>query len=191
METRQALLTRRSIRRYRPDPIPEQDLQEILEAGLYAPSGINLQPWYFVAVQSQEALDEVKELMGGVVERFRPVLKERFQRHPEQVGITSRFLTSLGGAPVCLLAFFYKPEYPSRDGTMQSVAAAIENMLLAAWDKGIGSCWMTAPQQMGFGPELQRRFAPDKGEFIAMVTLGYPEGEAELPPRRDGRYTIV
>lgn len=191
METRQALLTRRSIRRYRPDPIPEQDLQEILEAGLYAPSGVNLQPWYFVAVQSQEALDEVKELMGGVVERFRPVLKERFQRHPEQVGITSRFLTSLGGAPVCLLAFFYRPEYPGRDGAMQSVAAAIENMLLAAWDKGSGSCWMTAPQQMGFGPELQRRFAPDKGEFIAMVTLGYPEGEAELPPRRDGRYTIV
>ena len=69
-----------------------------------------------MAVQSQEALDEVKELMGGVVERFRPVLKERFQRHPEQVGITSRFLTSLGGAPVCLLAFFYRPEYPGRDG---------------------------------------------------------------------------
>lgn len=63
METRQALLTRRSIRRYRPDPIPEQDLQEILEAGLYAPSGVNLQPWYFVAVQSQEALDEVKNML--------------------------------------------------------------------------------------------------------------------------------
>ena len=59
METREALLTRRSIRRYKPDPIPEEDLREILEAGLYAPSAINLQHWYFVAVQNPQALDEI------------------------------------------------------------------------------------------------------------------------------------
>ena len=51
----------------------------------------------------------------------------------------------------------------------------IRNLLLAAWDKGIGSCWLSAPQRMGFGPALQECFAPDKGEFVAMVTLGYPD----------------
>ena len=44
---------------------------------------------------------------------------------------------------------------------------------------------------MGFGPALQERFAPDKGEFVAMVTLGYPDQAPKMPPRRDGRYTIV
>ena len=191
METREALLTRRSVRRYKPDPISEQDLKEILEAGLYAPSGVNLQPWYFVAVRSPEGLARIREIMGGVVEKFRPVLEERFQRHPEQVGITSSFLSTLGGAPVCILVFQLKPDYPDRDGILQSIAAATENVLLAARDKGIGSCWLSAPHRMGFGPEFQRSFAPDKGEFLSMITLGYPDGEPKLPPRREGRYTIV
>ena len=70
-------------------------------------------------------------------------------------------------------------------------ATAIENVLLAAWAKGIGSCWLSAPQRMGFGPAFQRRFAPDKGEFVAAVTLGYPDQQPKMPPRRDGRYLIV
>ena len=184
MEAREALLTRRSIRRYKPDPISETDLKEILEAGLAAPSAINLQHWYFVAVQNPQALD-------GVAEKFQPVLEERFSRHPEQIGITNRFLTTLGGAPVCVLVFLLKPDYPDRDGAMQSVSAAIENLLLAAWEKGIGSCWMSAPQRMGFGEELRARFAPDKGEFVAAITLGYPDEAPKMPPRREGRWAIV
>ena len=191
MNTMEALLTRRSIRRYKPDPIPAQDLREILAAGAAAPSAVNMQHWYFVAVQSPEAMQEIKDIMGGVVDKFRPVLEERFSRNPEQVGITNRFMSTLGGAPVCVLVFLLKPDYPDRDGAMQSVSAAIENLLLAAWDKGIGSCWLSAPQRMGFGPALQERFAPDKGEFVAMVTLGYPDQTPKMPPRRDGRYTIV
>ena len=171
MDTREALMTRRSIRRYKNDPIPEADLKEILEAGLAAPSAINLQHWYFVAVQSPDAL-EVKAIMGGVVEKFTPVLEQRFARNPEQVGITNKFLSTLGGAPVCVLVFLLKPDYPDRDGAMQSVSAAIENVLLAAWDKGIGSCWLSAPQRMGFGP-------------------AFPDQQPKMPPRREGRYTIV
>lgn len=191
MDTREVLLTRRSIRRYKSDPIPESDLREILEAGLYAPSAINLQHWYFVAVQDPDAMEDVRQIMSGVVEKFTPLLKQRFSRNPEQIGITNKFLSTLGGAPVCVLAFMLKPNYPDRDGAMQSVSAAIENMLLAAWDKGIGSCWLSAPQRMGFGPVFQARFAPGKGEFVAAITLGYPDQEGKLPPRRDGRYTIV
>ena len=191
MDTREVLLTRRSIRRYKSDPIPESDLREILEAGLYAPSAINLQHWYFVAVQDPAAMEDVRQIMSGVVEKFTPLLKQRFFRNPEQIGITNKFLSTLGGAPVCVLAFMLKPNYPDRDGAMQSVSAAIENMLLAAWDKGIGSCWLSAPQRMGFGPVFQARFAPGKGEFVAAITLGYPDQEGKLPPRRDGRYTIV
>lgn len=190
MEARECLLTRRSIRKYKPDPISRETLERILEAGLAAPSAINLQHWYFVAVQSPEAMNDLKAIMGQVVEKFTPILEERFSRHPEQVGITNTFMSTLGGAPVCLLAFFLKPDFPDRDGAMQSVSAAIENVLLAAWNEGIGSCWMSAPQRIGFGPALQERFAPGKGEFVAAITLGYPDQEAKMPPRREGRYTI-
>ena len=98
MDTMEALLTRRSIRKYRPEPVPVEDLKEILAAGATAPSAVNMQHWYFVAVQDPAALEEVKAIMGGVVEKFQPVLEERFSRHPEQIGITNRFLSTLGGA---------------------------------------------------------------------------------------------
>jgi nitroreductase len=54
LETLDAIYHRRSIRRYTGKPISDEDLEIILEAGLMAPSGLNLQPWYFVAVQSEE-----------------------------------------------------------------------------------------------------------------------------------------
>ena len=191
MQTQEALLTRRSVRKYKREPIPEADLLEILEAGLAAPSAVNQQHWHFVVVRSEKRMRELVDVMGNVFGRFKPVLEARFARNPEAIEDTRAFLNSLGGAPVCILAFFLRDDYPDRDGAMQSVSAAIENILLAAWDKGVGSCWLSAPQRMGFGPELRQRFAPDKGEFVAAITLGYPEQVPRMPPRRDGRYTIV
>ena len=153
-----------------------------MAAGATAPSAVNMQHWYFVAVQDPAALEEVKAIMGGVVEKFQPVLEERFSRHPEQIGITNRFLSTLGGAPVCLLVFMLKPDYPDRDGAMQSVSAAIENVLLAAWAKGIGSCWLSAPQRMGFGPAFQRRFAPDKGSSWQRSPWATPTSSPKCRP---------
>ncbi len=193
METKEAIFGRRSIRKYKSTPIPEDVLREVIEAGLMAPSAINLQPWYFVVVQSPEKRQELVSVMGNVFGKFRPILEKRFATHPEVVEETGQFLSGLGGAPVCVLAFLLKPEYPEqeKEGVMQSVAAALENILLTAYDKGLGSCWLTAPLSMGFGPELQSRFAPDQGAFYAAVTLGYPDAEPKMPPRREGRYLIV
>lgn len=191
METMEALLTRRSVRKYKPEAVSEADLKEILEAACHAPSAINLQHWYFVAVRDPEKLQALKDLMRRVMGKFRPVLEDRFTRNPDKVEETDTFLTSLGGAPVCILAFFLKDDYPDRDGAMQSASAAIENLLLAAWDKGLGTCWISAPQRMGFGAELREQYAPGKGEFVAAVTLGVPAQSPKCPPRRDGRYDIL
>lgn len=187
MDAMECLLTRRSIRKYQPTPIPEEALHQVLEAALYAPSAINLQHWYFAVLQSPEKVSQFKEIMLRVQEKFRPVLAQRFEKHPQAFQDTETFLTSLGGAPVVVLVYALKPEYPDRDGAMQSISAALENLMLAAWAKGLGTCWISAPQRMGFGPELQETFASDKGEFVAAVTLGYPDQEGKLPPRREGR----
>ncbi|MGM9607433.1 MAG: nitroreductase family protein [Oscillospiraceae bacterium] len=191
MDAWEALLTRRSIRKYKPDPVPEDLLRELLEAACAAPSAINQQHWHFVALRSPEALADLREIMGRTAERFHPVLEQRFSRNPGTIAETETFLTTLGGAPVCVLAFFLRPDYPDRDGAMQSVSAALENLLLAARAKDLGSCWLSAPQRMGFGGELRDRFAPGKGEFVAAVTLGWPDQSPSMPPRREGRYTIL
>ncbi|MGN0984876.1 MAG: nitroreductase family protein [Candidatus Enterenecus sp.] len=191
MEARECLLTRRSVRKYKSEPLPDELLMEILEPALAAPSAINLQHWHFVVVRSPEAMADLREIMVRVVEKFNPVLRERFAKNPETIAETQNFLVSLGGAPVCVLAFLLKDDYPDEHGAVQSVSAAIENLLLAAWDRGVGSCWISAPQRMGFGPELRDRFAPGKGKFVAAVTLGWPDQSPQMPPRREGRYTFI
>lgn len=192
MEVREAILNRRSIRQYQDREIPQTILEEILEAGAYAPSAVDLQPWYFVVIRSRENMLRLAEVMGRVSRQIRPALQERFVRHPEVVEETTRFLRQLGGAPVCILAFVLRPDYTKTESTIiQSVSAALENILLAAADKGLGGCWLTAPLEAGLGDELRDVFAPGKGGFVAMLTLGYPARLPKAPARKEGRYVMI
>lgn len=193
METREAILRRRSIRKYKDIPISDEDLRDIMECGMYAPSASNLQPWHFVVVRSPEKKRKVEELMGIVIEKTRPELEEHFARHPEVVRETVAFMKQLGGAPVYVLVFWYKPDFNGKNPNVISMSngAAIENILIAAADRGIGSCWLTAPLDAGIGDRLREEFAPGKGEFAAMLTLGYPDIDPKAPRRKDDRYVIV
>lgn len=192
METKEAILSRRSIRSYTDRPIRREDLEEILEAGIYAPSAVNFQPWYFVAIQSPNRMDRLLQIMRRVSQKIRPALEERFSKHPEVVEETCGFIRQMGGAPVCILAFQHKPDYPKTESTIvQCVSAAIENILLAATAKGLGSCWLTAPIETGMGAELRETFAPGAGEMVALLTLGYPAKIPQAPVRKEGRYAIL
>ena len=114
MTAMECLMTRRSIRKYKSDPIPREVLEEILAAACCAPSAINMQHWYFVVIQSPDRMAEFREVMRRVMVAFHPVLEDRFQKHPETIQETESFLVSLGGAPVVVLAFFLKDDYPDR-----------------------------------------------------------------------------
>ena len=192
METRENILSRRSIRNYLSEPVSKEDLQEILEAGTWAPSALNLQPWYFVAIQSKEELAKMSEIMERVADRLEPSLKARFANAPAVVDETTTFVRNLGGAPVYILAFQLKPDYENKaDMINLSIGAALENILLAAHDKGLATCWLTAPVETLVGDELRDMFAPGKGSLVALVTLGYPAKEAKAPRRKEGRFTII
>jgi len=191
METTAALLGRRSVRKYTDQPLNDEDIQGILTAGLYAPSAIDLQPWYFVVIKSPEKLKEFREFMSDVYDKFEPVLLVRFANHPATIAETKVFLKSLGGTQCCILAFMYQQDYPDKKGVIEGVSAAVQNMLLAAYDKGIGSCWMTAPTRAGMEEDIRLRYAPEHGDFIAAVTLGYPAFTPKAPKRKTGRYLII
>ena len=195
MDVKQAILGRRSIRKYKAQAVSRQDVEDILEAALYAPSGINLQPWYFVAICSEDAMARLKLSMAKTYENFQPRLQARFAKNPEVIEQTKHFLTSLGGAPVCVLAFLLKPAtdpmYQDTTTLIQGVSAGIENMLLVAYEKGLGSCWLTAPIVAGLGEGIRQEFAPEHGQLIAAVTIGYPAESPKAPPRREGRYIII
>jgi nitroreductase len=191
MEVMDAIYGRRSIRKYTDQEIPYEDLKEILEAGLMAPSAMNLQQWYFVMVRDKSRIEESREIMSKVFDTFKPVLTERFSKHPHIVHETSDFMKTLGGAPAILLAFVSREDYNKSLPAVSGVCAALQNMLLAAYAKGIGSCWLTAPITAHMEDEFERRFAPGKGRFVAFVTLGYPDETPPIPPRRSGKYEIL
>lgn len=191
MEFKDVVYGRRSIRIYENKPVPVELVEQLLEYGVMAPSGTNIQPWYFVAIHSHEQRAKLAQITNKIFPKFKDFLEKRFEKNPEVVTETGTFLNSLGGAPVVILAFLLKPDYQEKDAMYQSVAAAMQNMSLAAYEMGLGSCWLTSANAAGLEEELRAAFAPDKGEYLAMLTVGYPKITPKAPPRKPGRYTII
>ena len=190
MDCKEVIYGRRSIRNYEQKPVPTPLVQEILEAAVMAPSGTNQQPWYFCAITSPEKHQAYLELMKEVSEIFLPKLEQVF-KNPKAVETAGNFINTLGNAPVVVLAFL---QNPTDDGDLTSIisaSAAVENLVLAAYDKGLGTCIMTSPYEAGLGDKIRDTFAPGKGQFLCAVTLGYPAQEAKANRRKDGRFDIV
>ena len=191
METLDSILLRRSIRKYTQEPISDEAIHTILQSALSAPSGLNLQPWYFVVLKSPEKRKELFRIMEKVSDDISSELESRFEGHPEIIDETKKFIRTLGDAPAILLAFLLRDDYADPKTATLSVAAAVENALLAARDLGIGSCWLSAADQTGFGPVIRDHFAPGKGDLIAIVTLGYPEAWPKAVIRRENRTLLL
>ena len=190
MELTEAIRKRRSVRRYREEPVSEELLRELLELACWAPSAENEQPWYFVALTSEDELRNLQTTMEQVAEETKTHLEELLPKHPRIVGQTTEFLRRLGGAPVCILAFLQKDYGELRDSMLESTAAAIQTVLLAAKERDLGTCWINAATQLGYGPVLRDLYAPDKGELVSIVTLGYPERTPIAAGRKPDRFVI-
>ena len=166
-EVLKVLKERRSIRAFRPEPLKKEDLDAIVEAGLYAPSAKNLQSTKLVVVRDAAVLARLERL------------NSRILGTPEG--------TPFYGAPEAIVVLS-DSEYPN---WLQDGSLVMGNLMNAAAALGIGSCWMSAAQRMGFGPELQAKYAPGKGEFVSAIALGYPDQSPKMPPRREGRCVFL
>ena len=188
-----ALLGRRSVRRYLNREVPEEVIERVLEAARWAPSPHGRQPWRFAVLRREETKTRLAEAMG---EEWRANL-EMDGQSAEVVdkrlqGSRKRLLD----APVLVLLCLYSEDldvYPDavrqQSETMmavQSLGAAAENALLAAYSLGLDAGWVCAPL---FCPEkvtealgLDPRLIPH-----ALLTLGYAEGD---PPKRRGRKSL-
>lgn len=194
MEFTDVVRGRRSVRKYKNQKVDRKILEEILEDATWAPSGVNIQPWYFVVAESDEAKARVKVLMKEAALRCSDHLRARFTANPEIAEDSLGFIANMGNAPVIVMAFQGKDEYPlMEEGVVQSVAAAIENLTLSAYNKGLGTCWMTAPMQADLDYDFRDEFAKEKSKLIAIITLGYPEEGAvpKAPKRKENRVEFI
>jgi nitroreductase len=144
------VLNRRSIRRYEPKEIPRDVLDKILEAGRQAPSAANKQPWHFIVLTDSEIK---KELSKGMFNRF------------------------IKDAPVTIVGCAHKDMIASK-WSIVSTTIALQNMVIAAWAMGIGSCWVG-----DFSEEKVKKLLniPESWNIVALVSFGYP---AEKPQPR-------
>ena len=197
MDVKTAIHTRRSVRRYKSTPVPKQLVLELLEAANKAPSATNRQPWEFVVV-SRSHLDRLENtLKEAFQERVASVSEEAMRRAikdlslPDEAGgdrlkALGAFYRTLGGAPVAIGVCLPKEKDPwVWKNNISDSAAAIENLLLAAWGKGLGTCWTTGPLKGRADAIASFLGVPEDRELVAIITLGYPDHQPPVPPKKD------
>ncbi len=202
---------RHSVRKFKNEDVPVEDIREIIKAATYAPSGKNLQNWHFVVIKNKEKIKGIVSTIEKKAYELTESVKDKELKNEFLKYL--KFATFFKNAPVTILIF--AGQYPttgveilkakgasdeeinrllSPTPGIQNIGAAIENLMLAAANMGYGTCWMTSPN---FASKEISEFIGFKkeGYYLAAVTpLGVPE-ESELtsPPRKsiDEVMTII
>ena len=164
------LKNRRSIRKYQPQQISDAHLDAILEAGLYAASGMNTQNTIMVAVRDKETRDQLSKMNAAVMGT---------ENDP------------FYGAP-CVVVVLVEPE---RYTAVEDGSLVMGNLMQAAYETGVGSCWIHRARQMfesEEGKALLRKWGLREDLMgVANCILGYPDEEPAPKPRREGRILKV
>jgi len=179
---------RRSVRKYQARPVPQEVIEEALAAACWAPSAHNAQPWRFIVLADASVKRELAEAMAE--SWAADMAKDGKVIEPEKRKVrVERFAT----APVLILACLTmdgmrkfpdeRRQNSERDLAMQSLGAALQNLLLAAHAKGLGACWFCAP---AFCKETVRKVLkiPEEVEPEALIAMGYPAEKPPVPPRK-------
>lgn len=141
---------RRSIRAFTDEKVDDQVLEAILEAGRWAPSGLNNQPWRFAVITDTDLKNRLSTL--------------------------TKYGSIIRSAPAVIAVFMDTAVSYDRTKDLQAVGACIENMLLAVTDLGLGGVWLG--EILRSSDEVKRlTLAPQSYEFMAAVALGHPKGE--------------
>jgi nitroreductase len=182
MNTQEAIAQRRSIRRFKDTPLPDETVRQILHAGTLAPSGKNSQPWRFYVVREDKRDEMVRVMRKGMA---------RAQEAGVSLGSAEWTAKIMERAPVTVFVVNENAAYarPQTDvgailgnlADVQSIGAAIQNMLLAALELGVGSLWIC---DVFYAYEELCEWLGTDRQMIAAVSFGYPDEEPSARPRK-------
>lgn len=154
------IYNRRSVRRYIDKSVSSDLIEEVLKAGMFAPSGYNKQPWHFVVFDDKEIIKEIKSM------------------HP--------YASSLSTAPICIMVCGDTEKELAIGFYQVDCSAAIQNILLASKDLGLDTCWMGIYPWQEVVEAFANRFQlPANVEPFALISLGYSDVQQECPNRFD------
>lgn len=163
MDSIKAIKTRRSVRKFKKEAVPKNVVEEILEAGRWAPSGLNNQPWKFIVLEADK-----KDSLADYTE-YSYIIKS---------------------ADKAILVFFDKETSYNQEKDLLAIGACIQNMLLCAHSLGYGSCWLgeILNQRQGIYRLLN---TPKTIELEAVIALGKPLSLPKPSKRKQFKDLIV
>lgn len=181
MELRTTLHERRSVRKFTSQPVERPLLEGLLKESLWAPSGMNRQPWKFIVMQG----DSFKELLGysgGMAETMEgPLVAQQFNEKMRT--FIKGYFRDLGGASTAVICLSKSMDsYLADHANMVSCAAAMYNFLLLAHEAGLSTCWMT-----GYAtdePAFMRFLGVEGYKLVGLTPVGYADQEPPVPPRK-------
>jgi nitroreductase len=164
---------RRSIKQFKPDPLPQGVLEELLNVAVWAPNHGLREPWRFIAFQG----DGTKFLADTAFTFLKRAITD-----PEAAAKRKEYISNI---PLTL--FVVMPEDPRQrewDDDFGAASALVQNFQLIAWEYGIGTIWKTDPYI--YNPEFRNKIGVKPGEkIIAMIHAGYPETVPDARPRTE------
>ncbi|WP_378952916.1 nitroreductase family protein [Pelosinus sp. sgz500959] len=191
-EILQNILTRRSIRAYQKEQILDTELEAIIKAAQYAPSGGNSQSWHFSVVQNEEKL---KELNAHVREAFKDLIIDNTTYRSKVSGkkaAESNRYNFYYHAPTLIIVSNDR-EYSN---AMADSSVALQNIFLAAHSLHMGSCWINQLTWFGDQPKIREVLTtfgiPENYKICGAAALGYVSGnQPKATPRKEGTVTII
>jgi nitroreductase len=208
MDVIEAIKGRKSIRAYKPDPIPREVLENIMEAASYAPSWANTQPWEF-AVLGPAALNEVRATVNDRVaagekpnmeipwpdftdthnnrtKAFIEQLQSHMEANNKDSGVTTNWwenLTQWFNAPNGVILYM---ESSLGEWSVLDAGMAFQNLMVSAWHYGVGTCAMAVAVHY---PDVLRRVLniPQSKRIIVGVAMGYPDFSNPVATFRSNR----
>ncbi len=182
MNVMEAIAARVSIRKFEDQPISQESLEKILLAGTLAPSGKNKQPWKFYVVQGEKRAEMVRTMQKGM---------DRLKEMGINTGSAKYTIRWMAQAPVTIFVFnpTGKSPFEAKDIAdpftevvdIQSIGAAIQNMLLAATELGLGSLWIC---DVFAAYHEFCEWLGAEGQMIAAVAIGFPSQSPKPRPRK-------
>lgn len=158
METLEAIKTRRSVRGFTDENVGDETIEQILEAGRWAPSGLNNQAWRFIIVRNTDTKTALSKL--------------------------TEYGHTIKNSPVLIVVFLDRDHMYHYTKDIQSIGACIQNMLLAIHSMGLGGVWLG---EILKNKEIVNKIleAPDSYELMAVVALGHHVKKTRVSERKN------
>ena len=167
MDFMEVIEKRRSIRKYKGDPIPEEKLNKILEAARIAPSWSNLQCWKYIVVKDED----IKKALTDALPSRNPV-KKAFSQAP---------IIIVGCADPERSGYIGSQRIGDKQWHILDLGISMQQLVLAATNEGLGTCWVCWFSEKGIKDILK---IPENIDVVALTPLGYPDEEPKAKRRK-------